>query len=466
MGLREKVKAVPFWYHRIELPDGIVTPGVLPVYPEKYKFPLDLTGKRVLDVGAWDGFWTFKALQHGAREVVAIDDFSDRLGCLDGRTEWDGFDLCKEALGYSDNMCDRVTMSVYDVTEAALGRFDVVLCYGVLYHLRHPLLALEKLAAVCDGDLLIESAIIDDFSPHRREGYAGQHVAEFFPRDEYASNQSNWWVPTLTTLAELAGSVGFREVEAWKLEDEPRDIARCRGFLRASQVRRKPNVKAIMSVPRLGFLDNIWCGVEAFAAQGIPMDRFNGAYWEQQLSDGLEKVIASDFDLVFVFDYDTIFTADDVNTMIRIMTERPEIDALAGAQTKRETNEMMFGVVDSDGNALLEASAADFAGEITRVGSAHFGLTCIRVASLKRMSTPWLMSQPNDDGEWHDERIDADIYFWKKWREEGFSLYQANAVRLGHLELMICWPADPTFRPVFQHVNSYSTKGRPAEVMP
>ena len=235
MGLREKVKAVPFWYHTIELPDGIVTPGVLPVYPDRYRFPADLTGKRVLDVGAWDGYWTFKALQHGAREVVAIDDFSDRLGILDGRTGWDGFDLCREALGYPDDVCDRVTMSVYDVTEAALGRFDVVLCYGVLYHLRHPLLALEKLAAICDGDLLIESAILDNYSPHKPDGYAGQHVAEFYPRDEYGAVHTNWWVPTILTLAHMTTAAGWRYARAWKLSKAPESPGMCRGFVRGSQ---------------------------------------------------------------------------------------------------------------------------------------------------------------------------------------------------------------------------------------
>ena len=73
MDLEARVNAFPYWYHRIELPGGVVTPGWAPVSPEAYRVPANLSGLRVLDVGAWDGYWSFTALQRGAREVVAID---------------------------------------------------------------------------------------------------------------------------------------------------------------------------------------------------------------------------------------------------------------------------------------------------------------------------------------------------------------------------------------------------------
>src|SRR5947207_3394103 len=84
---------------------------------------------------------TFRALQRGARQVVAIDDFSDYLGLLkpEERKAWGTFDLCREALGYDTTQCQREELSVYD---GRLGRFDVVFFFGTLYHLRHPLLAL------------------------------------------------------------------------------------------------------------------------------------------------------------------------------------------------------------------------------------------------------------------------------------------------------------------------------------
>lgn len=232
---QDRVAAFPFWYHRIELPGNIVTPGINPLSPESYGIPDDLTGKRVLDVGAWDGYWSFEALKRGAREVVAIDDFSDYMGKLDQRYAWDTFDLCREALGYGEDVCQRHELSVYDVDELWLGRFDVVFFFGTFYHLRYPLLALDRLAAVCDGSLYVESAILDDYSPYQGgfgHGYPGQQmVMEFYPGTEYAGNETNYWVPSLWCLANMVKSAGFTQVAAWKLTDNPTSLGLCRGFV-------------------------------------------------------------------------------------------------------------------------------------------------------------------------------------------------------------------------------------------
>lgn len=233
--LRRRVGEFPYWYHRIALPHGVVTPGWAPLRPTAYGVPDDLSGKRVLDVGAWDGYWTFEALRRGARQAVAIDDFSDYLGKLspEQRRAWGTFDLCREALGYGEDRCQRLELSVYDVSEARLGRFDLVLFFGTLYHLRHPLLALDQLGAVCDGEILVESAICDDYSPYRgpRNGYPGeQMVAEFYPESEYSKNETNWWAPTLACMSGMLRAAGFPAVRGWKLTENPAGVAECRGF--------------------------------------------------------------------------------------------------------------------------------------------------------------------------------------------------------------------------------------------
>jgi len=237
--LQAAVDAMPYWYHRIELPGGVVTPGWAPIHRDAYGLPEDMSGLRVLDVGAWDGFWSFEALSRGAREVVAIDDFSDHLGHLDERQRpaWETFDLCRAALGYDERTCQRIEMSVYDVDDSRLGRFDVVLCFGVIYHLRYPLYALDRLSAVCDREIYLESAILDDFSPYRGgmgRGYpGGQMVMEFYPDDQYGGNHTNWWAPTLQCLGHLVRSAGFAQVQGWKLvRSQPDHLALCRGFVR------------------------------------------------------------------------------------------------------------------------------------------------------------------------------------------------------------------------------------------
>ena len=235
--LVEKVQAFPYWYHKILLPYDIVTPGWGPLDPDMYEIPEDLSGKRVLDVGACDGYWRFEALRRGACEVVAIDDFSDDLGRPDEaiRMEWATFDFCRSTLGYSEDQCKRYSMSVYDVASDKLGLFDVIFFFGTLYHLRYPLLALDRLSAVCKEEIYIESAILDDCSPYQGgfgHGYKDTHVVmEFYPEDEYAENASNWWVPTLECLARMTKTAGFKSVVGWKHSEEPQILDQCRGYV-------------------------------------------------------------------------------------------------------------------------------------------------------------------------------------------------------------------------------------------
>ncbi len=238
MTLQERVNAIPNWYHRIELPGGIVTPGPLPeenIAP-LYRFPEDMTGQRVLDVGTWDGYWAFESLKRGAKEVVAIDDFSDNLGQDIPRKEiaWLGFDLCREALGYTKERCSHQDISLYDIREEGLGRFDTILFYGTLYHCRYPMLALDILRSICDKEIRIETAISNDVSIYRGgfgHGFGSQLVTEFYPGDEYGQNHTNWWGPTLHLAAQWVGAAGFRIESAWKLCLIPQRLIECRGFI-------------------------------------------------------------------------------------------------------------------------------------------------------------------------------------------------------------------------------------------
>lgn len=237
MTIEEQIAAVPYWYHRIELPNGVVTPGWAPMDATTYHFPDDLTGKRVLDVGAWDGYWSFEALKRGAREVVAIDDFSDvgNFLDLDVFKPWHTFDLCREALDIDPATCRREEMSVYKIGPKVFGKFDLVLAYGLIYHCRYPLFALDRMSTVCDGEIRLESAICDDYSVYNGgagHGYPGaQVVAEFYPEDQYGQNLTNWWVPTLGCLGLWVRAAGFHNIQGWKLIGPANDAKYLRGYV-------------------------------------------------------------------------------------------------------------------------------------------------------------------------------------------------------------------------------------------
>lgn len=234
--LQRAVERIPYWYHRIELPGGVVTPGWAPMDAAAYRLPEDLSGQSVLDVGAWDGYWTFEALKRGASRVTAVDDFSDDCGELvaaDRSGRWDSFDLCAKALGYTNRIA-RYKINIE--SEAYAGRFDVILCFGLLYHTRNPMKVLQNLRRFCQGSIYIESAILDHVtSPYTGYAYSGREcLAEFYPTNEFGSNESNWWVPTLKCLTAWVQAAGFVNIEAWKLTDYPQHISHCRGFVKAT----------------------------------------------------------------------------------------------------------------------------------------------------------------------------------------------------------------------------------------
>lgn len=253
--LQAAVDAVPYWYHRISLPHDIVTPGWAPLDQSAYRIPEDLTGKTVLDVGAWDGYWTFEAIKRGANRVTAIEDFSDTVGALtnaDRSEKWRTFCLCARALGfvskngYLDNQrgqciefynCDIQELCDMEKCGASLYHNHVFL-FGVLYHLRHPLIALENIKELMTSDstIHIETAILDGCrSAYGDKCYTSDDCSfEFYPHDEYGMNHSNWWVGTLKAWCGLVEAAGFKNIESWKLTDNPKHVSEARGFILAT----------------------------------------------------------------------------------------------------------------------------------------------------------------------------------------------------------------------------------------
>ncbi len=210
--LRQRVGAVN-WWHRIDLGQGIVTPGRDPT-PQKLrrlKLP-DVAGKTVLDVGAWDGYFSFEAERRGARRVLATDSY-----CWSGRgpATKAGFELARETLG--SNVEDR-DLDVLDISPQNVGVFDVVLFLGVLYHMRHPMLALEKVASVT-GELLVLESVVDMLHVRRP-------CMAFYPGGELKSDSSNWVGPNPAAVRAMLQSVGFRKVNVVYLDSVFRQAGR------------------------------------------------------------------------------------------------------------------------------------------------------------------------------------------------------------------------------------------------
>jgi tRNA (mo5U34)-methyltransferase len=188
------------WFHSIELAPGFKTPG-LDDTAERVgvlHLPESLRGKTVLDVGAWDGFFSFECERRGAERVLATDSFA-----WEGRNWSDkrGFELAREALG------SRVEDRHVDVLDLSpeIGQFDVVLCLGVLYHMKHPLLMCEKVASVTKELLILETHV--DMTWTRRP------AAAFYPSHELGLDPTNWWGPNVPAVVGMLKAAGFSRVE-------------------------------------------------------------------------------------------------------------------------------------------------------------------------------------------------------------------------------------------------------------
>jgi tRNA (mo5U34)-methyltransferase len=221
--IRRRIHELGPWFHNMSLGGVWTAPEhFLGDYPAikwrrfAHAIPEDLSGKTVLDIGCNAGFYALEMKRRGAARVVAID--SDEGYLAQAR-------FAAEVTGAEIELC---RLSVYDV--ARLGeRFDLVLFMGVLYHLRHPLLALDLIHAHVAKDLLVfqsmqrGSAEVEpvaedypffDTGMFDRPGYPKLHFIEH----RYAGDPTNWWAPNRACVEAMLRSSGFDIVE--QAEDE------------------------------------------------------------------------------------------------------------------------------------------------------------------------------------------------------------------------------------------------------
>ncbi len=209
----ERANAVD-WYHAIELPHGVVTPGYVDhrAMKDRYGLPADMRGIRALEVATFDGYWSFEMERRGA-DVVAVDIASWSRADIPLRTLEEmtpaedeptgaGFRLAKELLGSS---VERRETSVYELDPDELGTFDVVFVSDLLLHLRDPQRALERIFPILNpgGYLLIAEPYNPDL-----ESFGNTAVTQYFGFYQYI-----WSIPSTMTLKTMLRVAGFDPIK-------------------------------------------------------------------------------------------------------------------------------------------------------------------------------------------------------------------------------------------------------------
>lgn len=291
------------------------------------------------------------------------------------------------------------------------------------------------------------------------EGYTmgGQTDADDFHRSLFDAR----------TLAEVFRDAGLTDIARWDSDAE--DCSRLpvslnlRAVKPVAMVPGSFKVAAVMSMPRLGFTDNFMSAQTALHKLGIEVRPFVGAFWGQCLERGLEMLASEGVDGILAIDYDTVFTAQNVNTLLRLMLLHPEADAICPLQSARGWSSPLMTMELPDGMSAERVPKSFFDGDLTKLRTGHFGCTLIRAKALKDLPRPLIWSKPAPDGTWGDGRVDDDIFFWRQWAEHGKTLFNANRVVVGHLELMIKWPGRD-LGVTHQRVAEFWNDGPPKDV--
>lgn len=310
--------------------------------------------------------------------------------------------------------------------------------------------------------------------------YIVQHRHDELPLESYLmggqSDQNDFHksIYTERKLRDLMRYVGLTDVTRW--QSEIQDCAslpvslNLQGIKAANvqqtegRVEVKAKVAAITSIPRLGWNDHwgaVWQALRT-PEFNIPLFKFGGAFWEQGMQRGLTAMMENGTEWALCLDYDTLFDASDVKEILTLAAMYPEADAIVPVQVRRNNEQFLFSMKDEFGNMRRSADITEFDPDLTPIETGHFGMTLIKLAALKDIAKPWLWSQPDENGEWSDERCDADIYFWRKFRAAGKRVYQANHIKIGHLQIISSWTTND-WKIKHQYLSDWTENGKPKE---
>ncbi len=214
--MAETIRKLGPWYHNVVFAPGVSSNPSNPDYPaSRWRvlneiIPKDLRGKSVLDIGCNSGFFSLEMKKRGADRVMGIDIMPHLLAQSRFASHW--FDLPLELY----------ECGAYDV-QSLNAKFDIVIFIGVLYHLKHPLYALEQIASVCNETMYFQSVIrgpAGDIDP--RDDYPVNEIAAFdqpawpklyFIEKKFNGDESNWWFATRSCLKAMLRTSGFGTID-------------------------------------------------------------------------------------------------------------------------------------------------------------------------------------------------------------------------------------------------------------
>lgn len=200
MNAQQLIACVPAWHHRFEIAPGVVTPGAYdPAFLwEKMALPEDLSGKRALDVGPADGFFSLQLKRRGA-DVVAVD-YRPK--------DAHGFEVMERLSRFT---FEYHQANFYDISAARFGTFDIVLFLGVLYHLPDMLRALALLRTVCNGVMFLETHCANDLPFNTA-------LARYYRSDTLNGDVTNFWSPNSACIADMLHDASFdiQRSETWE----------------------------------------------------------------------------------------------------------------------------------------------------------------------------------------------------------------------------------------------------------
>jgi len=224
------------WYHCLRLTSNYVTAGRsglsldFPNWETNYQFPTksQMKGKSVLDIGCMNGIFAYEAERRGASRVLAID--RDPPAFPDAR---EAFEFAGRALG--SKVVSYRGMSVYDLEPSDPGLFDIVLFYGVLYHLKFPLYGLYKAAAIAKEEFILETHVTlnDDLN---------WPMMLFYPGTELNDEPTNWWGPNPRCVDAMMGHLGFEVIGRATAEQRVTGFQQARYTARGRRVRQTPDM--------------------------------------------------------------------------------------------------------------------------------------------------------------------------------------------------------------------------------